>query len=70
MRRQYRFICAVAGGMFLTRRPKVGPWPAYSNDVRDALKFCSEDAATEWLTENGSPRVWLEQHHQTLDHRT
>ena len=63
-RRQYKFICAVVGGKFLVRRPREGAWPAYSSEVRDALKFASEEEATAWLQRNGNPRVWLERHTQ------
>jgi hypothetical protein len=66
MSRQYRFICAVAGGKFLAVRPRGAPWPYFADDVGSALKFRSEEEAEAWLRKNGNPRVWLEQHTQTL----
>lgn len=66
--RQYRFICAVAGGKFLASRRKDGPWPRFSTAIGEALKFKSEEDAVAWLRENGGPRVWLERHSMTLRH--
>jgi hypothetical protein len=66
MPRQYKFICAVADGKFLARGPKDGPWPYFTDDLGAALKFRSEREAEDWLRENGSPRVWLEQHIQII----
>jgi hypothetical protein len=46
-------------GMFLARRPKDGPWPAFENSLDAAVKFRSPEEASEWLTINRVRHVRL-----------
>jgi hypothetical protein len=38
---------------YVARRPKEGPWPAFSCDRNDAVKFRTADEAADWLSANG-----------------
>lgn len=49
---------------FLVRRPKVGPWPDFSNDLNEALKFRTPEEADEWLKLNKVRHVRLFWYHR------